>query len=201
MRFSGLVACLGNPGRKYADTRHNIGFMFADALLARARREGAAQELKGGKFNAGLWSVRLPELEGEWLVAKPLTFMNDSGAAVRPILAWHNLEPDQLVVVHDELDLPPGVLRFKYGGGLAGHNGLASISQSLGTRDFYRLRVGIGKPASKDLTLGWVLGRQDAEAAAKTEAIMPYALNALFVFSKKGKDAAVQYAHSARMEI
>ena len=197
MEYKGLVAGLGNPGHKYEATRHNMGFMFVDELLALARKDGEVRELNGRKFQAQLWQVSLPPLAGTWLAAKPETFMNSSGVAARPLLYWHNLEPADLVVVQDEMDLPAGELRFKFGGGLAGHNGLLSITRELGTQDFYRLRIGIGKPAHRDDTLNWVLGRQSPEDQAKIRAIMPYALETLFIFSREGHARAVQFAHTA----
>ncbi|MBD5641420.1 MAG: aminoacyl-tRNA hydrolase [Desulfovibrio sp.] len=200
MAYAGLVAGLGNPGQKYAGTRHNMGFIFIDDLLELAGREGQCRELNGRKFNARLWAVSLPQLRGEWLACEPQTFMNSSGDALRPLLNWHNLEAAQLVVVQDEMDIPAGELRFKFGGGLAGHNGLLSISQQLGTQDFYRLRIGIGKPMRKEDTLAWVLGRPYGEDREKIAAIMPYALETLFVFSEKGLAAAMQFAHTAAKE-
>ncbi len=197
MTYAGLVAGLGNPGAKYAGTRHNMGFIFADNLLEKARKSGWADELNGKKFNALLWRIHMPDLDGDWLVAKPLTFMNDSGNALRPLLAWHNLNPDQLVVVHDEMDIPAGSLRFKFGGGLAGHNGLASIASQLGTKDFYRLRIGIGKPLHKEDTLSWVLGVPQDPDRKKIEKIMPLALDALFIFDREGQERATQFAHAA----
>lgn len=200
MQYAGVVAGLGNPGQKYAGTRHNMGFMFADCLLEQAGREGNVERLNGKKFQAELWRISLPCLEGEWLVAKPLTFMNDSGRAVQPLLAWYGLSPGQLVVVQDEMDIPAGSLRFKFGGGLAGHRGLLSISQQLGSNDFYRLRIGIGKPAQREDTLAWVLGRPDSADSNKIRSIMPFALNTLFIFSEDGMAPAVQYAHAAAKE-
>lgn len=201
MRYAGLVAGLGNPGQKYYGTRHNMGFMFVDALLDLARREGNLEKLNGRKFSAELWRVELPQLQGRWLVGKPLTFMNDSGLSIKPLLAWHDLEPENLVVVYDEMDIPPGSLRFRFGGGLAGHRGLLSISQCLGTHDFYRLRIGIGKPRQKEDTLAWVLGRPDAHDSNLLRAVMPFALNTLFIYSRDGLEPAVQYAHGAAREI
>lgn len=197
MRYAGLIAGLGNPGLKYAGTRHNMGFMFVEELLETAAKRGATEELNGKKFNSALWRVRLPDMEGEWLAAMPLTFMNDSGRAVQPLLAWHNLRPDQLVVAHDEMDIPAGALRFKYGGGLAGHNGLASIAAQLGTKDFYRLRIGIGKPPHKDETLGWVLGSPAPADRDKITGIMPYAMETFVIFNRQGAERATQFAHAA----
>lgn len=200
MSYAGVVAGLGNPGPKYAGTRHNMGFMFVEALLRQATVEGQVERLNGKKFNCELWRLRMPALEGDWLAAMPLTFMNDSGRAIQPLLAWHNLSPVQLVVVQDEMDIPAGALRFKFGGGLAGHNGLLSISQQLGTPDFYRLRIGIGKPTHREDVLAWVLGRPDEHDRNKIRSIMPFALNTLFIFSEDGFSLAQQYAHAAAKE-
>lgn len=201
MRYAGLVAGLGNPGRKYDGTRHNIGYMFVDMLLDLALREGDFDSLNGKKFNAELWRVELPQLDGRWLVAKPLTYMNDSGRSIQPLLAWHGLRPGELVVVQDEMDIPAGSLRFRFGGGLAGHRGLLSISQCLGRPDFYRLRIGIGKPSQKEDTLAWVLGLPNAHDRNLIRAAMPFALNTLFIFSRDGLAPAAQYAHGAAREI
>lgn len=201
MEYAGLVAGLGNPGKQYAGTRHNCGFMFIGQLLDRSGREGSATELNGKKFNALLWRVTLPELEGEWLAAEPQTFMNDSGKAIQPIMAWHKLEPRKLVVVQDELDIPPGELRFKFGGGLAGHRGLASISACLGTKDYYRLRIGIGKPQFKDDMVNWVTSRPKDGDAEKIARILPEALEAFFIFSREGLKAASQFARDASITI
>lgn len=197
MRYKGLVVGLGNPGSKYANTRHNMGFDFIKMLLANADATGGIEALNGKKFHSELWSINMPELNGTWLAAMPQTFMNDSGRAVQPLLAWHNLRPDNLVVVQDELDIPAGSLRFKYGGGLAGHNGLLSIAQHIGTKDFYRLRIGIGKPAHKDEMLAWVLGRPDERDRMLISRIMLFALETFYIFAEDGLNAAVQYAHTA----
>lgn len=197
MAYAGLVTCLGNPGQKYQSTRHNMGFLFLDLLLAEARRVGDVQELNGKKFRGNLWAFSLPPIPGKWLALAPLTFMNDSGLAVSPTLAWHNLTPAHLLVVQDEMDIPCGALRFKFGGGLAGHNGLASIATHLGTRDFYRLRIGIGKPPHKDDTLNWVLGRPQEADREKIAAVMPLALETFVIFATEGTAKAMEYAHGA----
>lgn len=201
MAYRGLIAGLGNPGMKYERSRHNLGFAFIDALLGLASKQGQVEELNGKKFQSELWAVSLPNGAGTWLAAKPMTFMNDSGKAIRPLLDWHNLTPDQLVVAHDELDLPPGALRFKFGGGLAGHNGLASITQWLGSRDYYRLRMGVGKPEFRDETINWVLGRPDAAQQAKIASAMPFALETFCIFAKSGLNQAESYAHAALKKI
>ncbi len=202
MAYAGLIAGLGNPGSRYDSTRHNMGFMLVDALITLATSEGQVSRLNGKKFNAALWAVSLPQLKGgQWLLCEPQTFMNNSGEAIRPLLNWHDLQPDQLIVVQDEMDIPAGELRFRFGGGLAGHNGLLSIAQQLGTQDFYRLRIGIGKPMHREDTLNWVLGRPAQAEREKIEAIMPYALETLFIFSQNGLAQAAQFAHGAQHKI
>ena len=137
-----LVVGLGNPGREYASTRHNVGFMVCDEL---ARRRGAGFR---SKFSGELCEHRL---DGARLaLLKPQTFMNDSGRAVSAAAAFFKVAPGELLVVHDEVDLEPGRLQARAGGGLAGHNGLRSIAKHLGTADFLRLRVGVGRPERGD---------------------------------------------------
>jgi peptidyl-tRNA hydrolase, PTH1 family len=137
-----LVAGLGNPGREYAATRHNVGFMVADEL---ARRFGGSWR---AKFSGDLAEVRLEGLRLALL--KPQTFMNESGRAVGGAARFFKVEPEDLLVVHDEVDLEPGRLQARLGGGLAGHNGLRSVAQHLGTSDFARLRIGVGRPERGD---------------------------------------------------
>ena len=137
-----LVAGLGNPGREYASTRHNVGFMVCDEL---ARRHGASFRTK---FSGELAEHRL---DGARLaLLKPQTFMNESGRSVGPAARFFKTNPGALLVVHDEVDLEPGRLQARLGGGLAGHNGQRSIAKHLGTPDFLRLRVGVGRPERGD---------------------------------------------------
>jgi PTH1 family peptidyl-tRNA hydrolase len=137
-----LVAGLGNPGREYADTRHNVGFMVADEL---ARRLGGSWR---GKFAGELAEVRLDGVRLALL--KPQTYMNESGRSVGAAARFFKVEPEDLVVVHDEVDLEPGRLQVRLGGGLAGHNGLRSVASALGTPDFARVRIGVGRPERGD---------------------------------------------------
>jgi PTH1 family peptidyl-tRNA hydrolase len=137
-----LVAGLGNPGREYADTRHNIGFMVADEL---ARRHGGSWR---GKFSGELAELRLDGFRLALL--KPQTYMNESGRAVGAAVRFFKVDPEAVVVVHDEVDLEPGRMQARLGGGLAGHNGLRSIAHHLGTGDFARLRIGVGRPERGD---------------------------------------------------
>ena len=142
---------LGNPEPAMARQRHNIGFMAVDAI---ARRHGF-----------GPWRQRLKGLAAEGSVAgvktlalKPMTYMNDSGRSVQAAMAFYKLLPEAVTAFHDELDLAPGKLRIKRGGGAAGHNGLRSMDKSLGTPDYWRVRLGIGHPGDKERVLGHVLG-------------------------------------------
>jgi len=137
-----LVAGLGNPGREYGRTRHNVGWMVIDEL---ARRHGGSFRTK---FSGRLAEVRLGRLRLALL--KPETYMNESGRSIGAALRFFKVDPDRLVVVHDEVDLEPARLQARRGGGLAGHNGLRSIAQHAGTQDFLRLRIGVGRPASGD---------------------------------------------------
>jgi peptidyl-tRNA hydrolase, PTH1 family len=137
-----LVVGLGNPGREYAHNRHNVGHMVVDEL---ARRHGGAWK---GKFSGQHTAVRI---DGHRVgLLKPETFMNDSGRSVKAAAQFYKVEPEAILVVHDESDLEPGRLQARRGGGLAGHNGLRSVAQHLGTPDFLRLRVGVGRPGRGD---------------------------------------------------
>jgi peptidyl-tRNA hydrolase, PTH1 family len=147
-----LVVGLGNPGREHARNRHNAGWMVVDEL---ARRHGGSWR---GKFSGQMAEVRTGE--ERLALLKPETYMNDSGRSVGPAAAFFKLEPSAVLVVHDEGDFDLGRLELKVGGGLAGHNGLRSIAQSLGTQDFLRLRIGVGRPERGDPRplADWVLG-------------------------------------------
>src|SRR5215204_1603234 len=137
-----LVAGLGNPGREYERTRHNAGWMVVDEL---ARRTDASFK---SKFNGRLAEMRLGE--HRLALLKPETYMNESGRSIAAALRFFKVAPADLLVVHDDVDLEPGRLQARQGGGLAGHNGLRSIAQVLGTQDFLRLRIGVGRPGRGD---------------------------------------------------
>ena len=149
-----LIVGLGNPGREYEATRHNVGFLVVDALAAQSRINLSANKFEG-EYGQG-------SLEGQKVaLLKPQTFMNLSGASVAPAAKFYKVEPEQLVVIHDELDLGFGRIQVKVGGGTGGHNGLKSIVDRLGVQDFVRIRIGIDKPVAqgqgqKDVA-GWVL--------------------------------------------
>src|SRR3954469_974671 len=144
-----LFVGLGNPGAKYADNRHNVGFMVADEI---ARRHGFApwrRRFQGETAEGTLERERI-------ILLKPMTFMNDSGQAVQEAAAFCKLAPNEITVFHDEIELPPAKLRVKLGGGIAGHNGLRSVSAHVGN-DYRRVRIGVGHPGVKELVHGHVL--------------------------------------------
>lgn len=155
-----LIAGLGNPGAAYAETRHNIGFMVADAL---ADKFGVS--FSKNKFNAEQCRTNgKPRLT----LIKPMSFMNKSGMPVQNVSRFFDIAPGQIIVAHDDLDLPFGEVRLKQGGGHGGHNGLRSIIQTLGTNDFMRLRMGIGRPKFGD-PADYVLGRFTPEEKAELD--------------------------------
>ncbi len=167
----GLVAGLGNTGSRYAGTRHNAGFWYADALAERLgvsfRRDRKAQgELS--KASLGGRDVRL---------LKPTNLMNRSGQAVAPVAKFYKLAAHQILVAHDDLDLPPGTVRLKHGGGHGGHNGLRDIAAQLGSRDFWRLRIGIGHPGPGGDVVGYVLKRPSSDDRRAIEAAIGAAID------------------------
>jgi len=145
-----LIISLGNPGKRYESTRHNIGFMALDRLAAQFEIA-----LKQKSFNA-LWG-KGTIAGSNVLLAQPQTFMNLSGTAVRQLQSFFKMDISNLIVIHDDLDLPFGAVKLKAGGGTAGHKGLASIESNLGTSEFIRVRLGIGKPVDKSRIEGYVL--------------------------------------------
>jgi PTH1 family peptidyl-tRNA hydrolase len=146
-----LIVGLGNPGTEYEKTRHNAGFWWVDAIAGAKR----ASWKKEAKFSG--WTAKIEEGGREFGMMKPATYMNESGRSVGAYLRFYKIEPAAMLVVHDELDLPPGSVKLKRGGGTGGHNGLESLAEVLGTKDFWRLRIGIGHPGNKDMVPDYVL--------------------------------------------
>ena len=168
-----LIVGLGNPGPEHTRTRHNAGFWFVDALAERARaRVGLETKLFGETAKV--------EVAGQpvWLL-KPATFMNLSGKSIAAALRYWKIEPEEMLVAHDELDLPPGVARLKFDGGHGGQNGLRDTMRLLGHGKFHRLRVGIGHPGHKDKVTPWVLGRPGKDDEASILRAIDDALDAL----------------------
>ena len=169
-----LIVGLANPGAEYEGSRHNVG---GDAVRLVVARRGAQLSLERRQR---AMSVTVQTPRGPITLAVPTTFMNESGAALAPLLRRTSIDDlSHLVVVHDELDLEPGRLQLKFGGGLAGHNGLRSIAQSLGTQDFARLRVGIGKPPSKEQGADYVLRRPTGKRREAHEVDVALAADAI----------------------
>jgi PTH1 family peptidyl-tRNA hydrolase len=177
-----LVVGLGNPGREYARNRHNVGFMVADELAR--RHEGTWRS----KFNGELAEVRIDGHKVALL--KPQTFMNDSGRAVRAAAQFFKVEPDTVLVVHDEGDFDRGRLQARVGGGLGGHNGLRSIAAHLATPDFLRLRVGVGRPERGDRRSLADFVLADFEPADDVDAIVARAADAVETLDAEGLDEA-----------
>jgi PTH1 family peptidyl-tRNA hydrolase len=179
-----LVAGLGNPGREYERTRHNAGWLVLDEL---ARRHSGSWR---SKFSGSLAEIRLGDLRLALL--KPETYMNDSGRSVGAAVRFFKVEPEQVLVVHDDVDLEAGRLQARAAGGLAGHNGLRSLAQHLGSQDFLRLRIGIGRPGRGDPrpVADWVLSPFSPEEDA--EALVARAADAVETIARDGLEAAQQ---------
>ena len=194
MNLRGLITGLGNPGPEYEHTRHNFGFLLINSLLREAEKSGRTSLLSGKKDNFALWRADFGKKSGEWLLATPFTFMNRSGDAVQRIAAYYHIEAQNILVLHDELDLPLGRMKLKKGGGNAGHNGLKSIQQMLGTPDFYRLRLGIGKPQGYDSS-SYVLGRFSAEEHEPLAETLEAAVRGVLLFCREGEPAAQRFCN------
>src|SRR5512133_1075440 len=179
-----LVVGLGNPGREYERTRHNAGWLVLNEL---ARRHDGAW---GSKFSGSLAEVRLGDLRLALL--KPETYMNESGRSVGAAVRFFKVEPEQVLVVHDDVDLDPGRLQARAGGGLAGHNGLRSLAQHLVSQDFLRLRIGVGRPGRGDprSVADWVLSPFSPEEDA--EALISRSADAVATIAADGLEATQQ---------
>jgi PTH1 family peptidyl-tRNA hydrolase len=184
-----LIAGLGNPGPAYAGNRHNVGFMAADVLAART----------GARFRAGKFRTLAAEghLTGfSVVIIKPLTFMNDAGAALAGMSGYYRLGAGQVVAIHDELDLPFGTIRLKRGGGDNGHNGLRSVTARLGTRDYYRVRIGIGRPPGRMDPAAYVLRDFSAPERQELPLLLDRAADAVEMLLARGLAAAQNAFHA-----
>jgi peptidyl-tRNA hydrolase, PTH1 family len=156
-----LIVGLGNPGSQYSQTRHNAGFWFLDRLFSQVLAANAGLGFKK-QTRLAAESCRAQVFQRDCILARPLVFMNNSGRSVRALLDYYKVDTGNLLVVYDELDLPPGTVRLKQGGGHGGHNGMRDIFRHLDNTDFLRLRIGIGHPGHKDAVTGYVLSRPTA---------------------------------------
>jgi PTH1 family peptidyl-tRNA hydrolase len=186
-----LIVGLGNPGREYESNRHNVGFQWVDEL-ARVQKLNFKSESKFHGLTAR------GELHGhEVLLLKPQTFMNVSGRSVGALMQFYKIAPAEMLVVHDELDLPPGVARLKMGGGHGGHNGLKDIIAHLGSKDFWRLRIGIGHPGERTEVSGYVLNDPRREERELIDDAMQQAQSIAHLVIEGKTEAAMLKLHSA----
>ena len=184
-----LIAGLGNPGSRYDATRHNAGFWFLDRIASEHRVSWKSES----KLFGDLAQLRV---DGEVVrLLKPTTFMNESGRSVGAVCRYFSLKPEQVLVAHDEIDLSPGVVRLKRGGGHGGHNGLRDIIPQLGGADFARLRIGVGHPGSKDQVIGYVLARAGAEQRALIDAAIDRAVERVDDMLTQGLDRVMNELH------
>ncbi len=156
-----MIVGLGNPGPEYLMTRHNAGFWFVDALANKLSLSFSQDKKSQSEL------CRYQSGSTDCWICKPQTYMNDSGLSVQALCNYYKIPMDQVMVVHDEIDLPPGITRLKEGGGHGGHNGLRDIIQRTADKDFMRLRIGVGHPGSKDKVVPYVLGRASADEENK----------------------------------
>jgi PTH1 family peptidyl-tRNA hydrolase len=182
-----LVVGLGNPGPTYANHRHNVGHLVVDRLVARASAKlkaplGMRAEL--AELRVGPPGSDAPRM----IVAKSRTYMNESGGPVAKLIKYYKLSPAELIVIHDELDIDPGQLRIKFGGGDNGHNGLRSIRASLGTGDFYRIRIGVGRPPGRQEPADYVLSNIPASQRADYDVEIERAADAVESLITTGLD-------------
>ncbi len=184
-----MIAGLGNPDSKYERTLHNAGFWFVDALL----RKYGGEFRYDKKFDAEICRI---DLQGNevWLV-KPNSFMNLSGGPVRGVLDYYRLQPEQLLVAHDEIDLPPGTVRLKLGGGHGGHNGMRDVMRHCGS-DFMRLRIGVGHPGEKSMVTNYVLKKGTADVEAAVERTVDGAVAVMPILVEDGLNAAMKKLHT-----
>jgi PTH1 family peptidyl-tRNA hydrolase len=185
-----LVVGLGNPGREYEATRHNVGFWWVDGLAGQARVPMKREARFHGEVG------KLVDAGRECWLLKPTTFMNLSGRAVQALAQFYKVDVGEILVVHDELDFPPGVAKLKQGGGIAGHNGLKDISQRLATHEYWRLRLGVGKPPPGREGADYVLEKPPAEERAAIEAAIQRALDVLPLMLSGDMQAAMNKLHT-----
>jgi PTH1 family peptidyl-tRNA hydrolase len=186
-----IIVGLGNPGPEHLLTRHNAGFWFVDAL---ARKLGGSFR-SHSKFQGEICRVPLNGVEVTLL--KPTTYMNRSGLAIRALADYTKVPPAEILVVHDDMDLPVGEARFKLGGGHGGHNGLRDTTMHMGA-DYWRLRVGIGHPGDKSQVIDYVLRRAGKDEEAKILDTVADALDALQVFVEQGSEKAMNVLHGKK---
>lgn len=185
-----LVVGLGNPGPNYATTRHNLGFMVVDVLAGRMGESFKVHKKSGAEVATGRLAGR------SVVLAKPRVYMNESGRQVGPLAKFYSVAPADVVVVHDELDIDFGRIRLKGGGGVAGHNGLRSVSSALGSNDFHRVRVGIGRPPGHKSGAGFVLENFNSVERKEVPTIVEQAADATELLIAHGLEPAQNTVHA-----
>jgi peptidyl-tRNA hydrolase, PTH1 family len=192
-----LVVGLGNPGPQYAGNRHNVGQMALDVLADRMNGSFTSHKARAAVLDGRVGTLAGGAPGPRAILAKPASFMNVSGGPVGALVKFYDVDPAQVLVVHDELDLPPDTLRLKLGGGEGGHNGLRSISQALGTRDYVRLRVGIGRPPGRMDPADYVLRDFSAAERPGLAVTLEEAADAMEEVLTLGLEKAQQRLHTA----
>ena len=185
-----LVVGLGNPGPQYAKTRHNLGFMVADLLAARMGGQFKVHKRSGAEIVTGRLAHR------PVVLAKPRTYMNESGRQVGPLAKFYSVMPTDIIVIHDELDIDFGRIRLKSGGGVAGHNGLRSVGSALGSNDFQRVRIGIGRPPGRMEGAAFVLGTFTSAEWKEVPTICEQAADATELLIAAGLEPAQNTVHA-----
>jgi len=185
-----LVVGLGNPGPQYAKTRHNVGFMVADLLAERLGAPFKVHKRSGAEIVTGRLGNR------SVVVAKPRTFMNESGRHIGPLAKFYSVSPADMIVIHDELDIDFGKIRLKLGGGEGGHNGLRSVANTLGTKDFQRVRIGIGRPPGRKDPAAFVLEPFTAAERAELATICELAADATELLIAAGLETSQNQVHA-----
>ncbi|HMZ14594.1 MAG TPA: aminoacyl-tRNA hydrolase [Mycobacterium sp.] len=185
-----LVVGLGNPGPQYAKTRHNLGFMVADLLAARMGATFKVHKRSGAEIATGRLAHR------PVVLAKPRTYMNESGRQVGPLAKFYSVTPADVIVIHDELDIDFGQIRLKQGGGEGGHNGLRSLVNALGTKDFHRVRIGIGRPPGRKDPAAFVLENFSATERPQVPTICEMAADATELLVEVGLEPAQNQVHA-----
>lgn len=196
MAYDGLIAGLGNPGNQYSRTRHNFGFLLADYLVRTWETLPGASCAPRRAKDAEVWDVSEEYGARRWLLLKPLTFMNLSGRALADLVRKNGIALERVLILHDELDLPFGTIRLKFSGGLAGHNGLKSVAACLGTRDFARLRLGIGRPEDGSSMADYVLRGFTPEEWSSLDGLLKRGVEAVLDFCREGQAAAMARLHA-----
>jgi len=189
-----LIVGLGNPGPQYANTRHNAGAWFVELLAEKARCNLRPES----KFHGMLGTARL--FNQEFYLFIPTTYMNESGIAVRAIANYYKILPENILIVHDEIDLPPGIIRLKFDGGTGGHNGLSDIIDHLQSKKFHRLRVGVGHPGNQEAVVDYVLSPPSKAEKQSIEATLQQAEEALPLILEGHFQKAMQVLHSPTQE-